>query len=59
MQRKLKANLGEIFAILDGTGDGYISEKNINIEGLSLEVGNVLTPIFYELYDLPNGAKID
>ena len=46
VQKKLVNKLSEIFLILDGDKDGYISLKAINIEVLSKEAGKILIPIF-------------
>ena len=46
VQNKLINKLGEIFLILDGDRDGFISLKAINIEVLSKEAGKILIPIF-------------
>ena len=60
VQKKLVNKLSEIFLILDGDKDGYISLKAINIEVLSKEAGKILIPIFQELEMLDGGiGKID
>ena len=46
VQKKLINKLGEIFLLLDGDKDGFISLKAINIEVLSKEAGKILIPIF-------------
>ena len=46
VQKKLINKLGEIFLLLDGDRDGFISLKAINIEVLSKEAGKILIPIF-------------
>ena len=46
VQNKLINKLSEIFLLLDGDRDGFISLKAINIEVLSKEAGKILIPIF-------------
>ena len=60
VQKKLINKLSEIFLLLDGDRDGFISLKAINIEVLSKEAGKILIPIFQELEMLEGGmGRID
>ena len=55
VHKKLVQKLSEIFLILDGDKDGFISLKAINIEILPRNTGKVLLPIFQELEMLDDG----
>ena len=55
VQKKLVDKLTEVFAVLDGDKDGFISLKAINIEVLPKQTGKILLPIFQELEMLDGG----
>ena len=56
VQKKLVGKLIDIFTILGGDRNGFISHNNINIERLPYEVSKILKPIFQELEMLDGGS---